>query len=343
MNAIERISTAVALETSDRIPVIPQIFGHAAVVSGVPLGESIQDGELLARCQLQAQRRYGHDAVFALMDTSVETEAAGSVLSYGNNRYPHVRSYILSGAAGSGGLSLPDPRRDGRMPELLKAAAILRQEVGDDLLVVGCVLGPLSLTLQLIGAEQGLYLAIDHPERFEEVLDFATKLAINFGTAQLEAGAHLPLVFDPCASPAVVPPQFFREFELPRLGRLFTTFREGGAAAGWLHIAGPTAPILPYYPQAGVDIANFDYCVDPREALQTLPRVCLDGNLKPLDFVEATPEQIAEESSTLLQMFRQRGGFILSSGCEIPPEARPENVAAMVSAVRHGEVNTCPS
>lgn len=342
MNAIDRISATIAFGKSDRIPVIPQIFGHAATLDGVPLDEAIRDGELLAHCQILAQRRYCHDAVFALMDASVETEAAGSVLSYGKNRYPYVRSYALSGSSDVAKLKQPDPRRDGRMPELLRAAAILRREVGDDLLVVGCVLGPLSVALQLLGAERGLYLAIDHPEQFEEILDFATELAIRFGGAQIEAGVHLPLVFDPSASPAVVPPQFFREFEIPRLVRLFAALKKAGAPANWLHIAGPVKQILAYYPQAGVDIANFDYCVDPLEAQEKLPGVCLNGNLKPLSFVEATAEEITAESTTLLRLFDHRGGFILSSGCEIPPEARPENVAAMVSAVHRGEAPPCP-
>ena len=220
------------------------------------------------------------------------------------------------------------------MPELLKAAAILRSEVGDEVLVVGCVLGPLTVAMQLMGAEPALYLAIDQPERFERLLDFSTDLAIRFGTAQLEAGVHLPVVFDPSASPAVVPPSFFREFELPRLERVFTAFKQAGAAANWLHIAGPAAPILPYYPRAGVDIANFDYCVQASEARDAVPRTCLDGNIKSLSFVESTPEAISEESFALLDRFASRGGFILSSGCEIPPEAQPENVAAMVSAAR---------
>jgi uroporphyrinogen decarboxylase len=289
---------------------------------------------LLARCQIQALQRYGYDAVFALMDTSVETEAAGSVLIYPRDRYPYVTSYALPDAKNLEGLSVPDPQKAGRMPELLKAARILRREVGDDVLVVGCVLGPLTVATQLLGTETALYLAIDEPERFALLLDFAAEVAIRFGTAQIEAGVHLPVVFDPSASPAIIPPQFFREFELPRLRKVFSALKEAGAAANWLHIAGPAAPILPLYTQAGVDIANFDYCVEPSEAREALPRTCLDGNIKPLSFVEATPEMIADESAELLSQFDHRGGFILSSGCEIPPEAKPENVAAMVSASR---------
>ncbi len=334
MNSIERIRAAVNFQPQDRVPVIAQVFGHAATVAGVALGDYVRSGKLLAHCQIQALKHYGYDAVFALMDASVETEAAGSVLTYRADQYPSVRTYALSNGADLEGLSVPDPHRAGRMPELLNAVTILRREVGDDVLVVGCVLGPMTLATQLLGIEAALYLAIDEPERFSRLLDFATEIVIQFGISQIEAGAHLPIVFNPSASPAVIPYQFFREFELPRLRKVFATFKEAGAAANWLHIAGPAGPILPFYSQAGVDIANIDYEVNPLDAQRALPQICLDGNIKPLDFVEATPDVIADESSRLMNLFADRGGFIMSSGCEIPPESKPENIAAMVAAVR---------
>jgi uroporphyrinogen decarboxylase len=334
MNSLERIQAALNFGTPDRVPVIAQVFGHAAVLAEVPLGKYVRDGELLARCQLQALARYGYDAVFALMDTGVETEALGSRLTYRADIYPCVERYALADAREMDRLTVPDPRRSGRMPELLKAARLMRRALGNETLIVGCVVGPMTLAMQLLGPEKALFLAVDEPDLFARVLDFAADVAVAFGLAQLEEGAHLPVVFDPSASPAVIPPQFFREFELPRLTRLFTAFKSAGALANWLHIAGPAESILPYYPEAGVDIANLDYCIDPLHARRILPRTCLDGNLKPLSFVEAAPEDIAAESAGLLEMFGSPGGFILSSGCEIPPESRPANVAAMAAAPR---------
>jgi uroporphyrinogen decarboxylase len=131
-----------------------------------------------------------------------------------------------------------------------------------------------------------------------------------------------------------VPPSFFREILAPRLSRLFAALKQAGAVFNWLHIAGPAAPILSFYPGLGVDIANFDYDVDPRVAQKALPGTCLDGNLKSLSFVNCSPAEIGQQSRELLKLFGRRRGFILSSGCEIPPEAGPENVAAMVAAVR---------
>lgn len=336
MNSLERIVGTVKFQETDRTPVIAQVFGHAASVVGVPVDDYVRDGETLARCQLDALKQYGYDAVFSVMDVNVETEATGSVLQYRKNQYPMIERYALSREGDWNTLSLPDPGRAGRMPEMLKALGILKRELENEVLIVGCVMGPFTLTTQLLGMETALYLAIDDSPRLEQVMDFATEVIIRFGLAQLRAGAHLPIVFDPSASPAVIPPQFFREFELPRLQKVFKALTGAGAVANWLHIAGPAGPILPYYPRAGVDIANFDYYVRASEAGSRLPATCLDGNIKPVSFVEGSPSDIEAEASNLLSFFRERGGFILSSGCEIPPESRPENVAALVRAAHSG-------
>jgi uroporphyrinogen decarboxylase len=337
MNSMERIAATFKFRDADRTPVIAQVFGHAATISGVSIDEYVRDGETLAKCQLNALEKYGYDAVFSVMDVCVEAESIGSVLQYHRNRYPVIKKYALSGDSDWNILSVPDPRQAGRMPEMLKAIRVLRQELGNSVLVVGCVLGPFTLASQLLGLENTLYLAVDDPERLERLMDYTTEVVIQYGQSQLQAGAHLPLVFDPSASPAVIPPKFFREFELPRLKKIFTAFAKAGGIANWLHIAGPVSPILPYYPEAGVDIANFDYCVPAKEAGVILPTVCLDGNIKSLLFVDGSPEDVEKEAVELLRVFSERGGFILSSGCEIPPESPQENVLAMVNAARKVE------
>ncbi|WP_303903512.1 uroporphyrinogen decarboxylase family protein [Thiohalomonas denitrificans] len=332
MNGLERVMAAVRFQPTDRLPVVPQLFGHAAVLAGIKLVDYLHDGALLARCQLSAEARYGHDAVFAFMDLSVETEAVGSTLLYRDELYPDVAKYALRPGDDPARLRIPEPRQDGRMPELLHAVSLLRQEAGNRLLIAGSVVGPMTLATQLVGIEDALYFAADDPDGFERLLDYATDVIITFGKAQLQAGAHVPVVFDPSASPAVVPAAFFREFLLPRLKKVLSAFRQNGAITTWLNIAGPTAPILPLHAEAGAEIANFDYYVSATEAQRCLPHTCLDGNLKSLDFVEATPEQVFKTAAALRDSFAGRGGFLLSSGCEIPPESKPENIEAMIAA-----------
>jgi len=51
-------------------------------------------------------------------------------------------------------------------------------------------------------------------------------------------------------------------------------------------------------------------------------------------FVIATLEGDVHKLGELIDLFAARRGFILSAGCEIPPESRPENILAMVAATR---------
>jgi uroporphyrinogen decarboxylase len=336
MNGLQRIAATLAWQATDRPPVIPQIFGHTARLIGRPLIDYIQSGEIAAACQLAALSEYGADAVFALLDVCIEAEAIGAAVAFHDEFYPAVTEPPLKPDTDLAALAVPDPRQAARMPQVLDLAARLRATVRDETLVVGCVQGPMTLAVQFMGMENTLFCAVDRPDCFERVLDYATNVALRYGIAQIEAGVHLPMIFEPAGSPEVVPAAFFREFIAPRLRRLFTAYKAAGAVTSWLHIAGRSQTILPLYRELGANIGNFDYPVSPAEVLAQLPAggLVVDGNIKPYAFVEDSPEAITAACDALLDAFAPRGGFILSSGCEIPPEARPENIRAMVAAAR---------
>jgi hypothetical protein len=76
---------------------------------------------VLARCQLRLWSATATDAVFALLDVNVETEALGSRL-----RFPGTATRRWSvrarAALRRGRLAVPDPAKAGRMPVALEAA-----------------------------------------------------------------------------------------------------------------------------------------------------------------------------------------------------------------------------
>ena len=166
MNSLERVKAAVHFQASDRTPVIPQLFGHAAVIAGKTVDDYVRDGSVLADCQLRALERYDHDAVFAVMDVNVETEALGSVLTYRPPDYPYVRTHAFTRETNLQSIALPDPAKAGRMPEMLRALQILRRELQEEVPVIGCVIGPMTLATQLLGMETALYLSVDDCEAF---------------------------------------------------------------------------------------------------------------------------------------------------------------------------------
>ena len=334
MNSVERLVSTIQFGKRDRQPVIAPVFGHAAILENVNLMDYLQNGELIAQCQLKALKRYHYDAVFALMDANVEAEAAGAVLEYRSNMYPIIKQYALDGTKLKN-LQIPDPYHSGRMPELLQAVKRLRGELGDDAAVVGCVLGPMTVTGQLLGLEKALFLAVDEPEVFESILDFATKVITELGCAQLDAGAHFIMVFEPTGSPAVIPASFFREMIVPRLKQIYHHFVAAGTIVNYLHIAGPTQSILPFYKEAGVSLANVDYYVGEEEIKSLLPDICAIGNIKSCLFLGNDSTAVVQQAITMMKAFADRS-FILSAGCEIPLESNPQNIEAMVNVAHKG-------
>lgn len=339
MNSIDRILDTINFKKTDRVPVIPQVFAHSAVLSNVSIENYLKSGDLLAKCQINALNYYEYDAVFALFDTNVETEAAGSKLQYNTGEYAIIDQYVVNENTDISQLKIPNPKTDGRMPEILKAIKILRNEVGNDKLVVGFSLGPFTIASQLMGLEKMLFLAIDEPEIFCKLLNYATDIAITFSKAQIQAGTHTTLMFEPAAASDVVPKSFYREIILPKLKEVFKALKNTGMIANWLHTAGNINPVMSFYNELGLDIASFDYCMSPGLVIDHWKNFCACGNIRPLSFLEGTPQNISTASIQILEHFNKRGGFILSSGCEIPPYSKKENIMAMVNAAKTAENN----
>lgn len=226
MNSLERIVAAVTFEEPDRPAVAPIVFGHSAIVSGIPLSQYLDSGETLAQCQMNALERYGYDAVFAIMGGHVEDEALGVPLVQREGLYPWASSNMLPEDILH--LEVPDPHVAGRMPEVLRADSILRREVGGHTLVVGLVVGPLTLAAELMGLKPTLLLVADDPEKLEAVLDFCVEVITAYGISQVEAGAHLPLICEQVTTPELVSPAFFQEKILPRLRRVFDALSRRG-------------------------------------------------------------------------------------------------------------------
>ncbi len=332
MTSYERVLNSLKKKQTDRIPVVPEVFGVTAKLCNYSIYNYVTDASKLAESQLQARRVIGHDMVFAFADLSVESEAIGCELIYKEDTYPAVRQPIIKNTRDIEALNIPDPLKDGRMPVVIEASSRLRDAVGDTCIVAACIMGPLSIAGQIMGIENLLYQLVDTPDAVEKILDFTEEVARRYGKALLQAGAHCHIVFDPVASPMVVPQEIFLRLELPRLRRLFNDFKKEGSLICWLSIAGNTKKILPYYRDANVELATVDYTVPVAEAFDLLGDIAVNGNLMPFCFVSYSPEKIKDDTKRCIIETSNRRNYLLGSGCEIPVEAEINGIKALVEA-----------
>ena len=70
-----------------------------------------------------------------------------------------------------------------------EAIKILRKEYDDEVAIVGKTMGPWSLGYHCLGVEPFLLMSLDDPGKTKLCLDRMKEITIEFGQAQIEAGA----------------------------------------------------------------------------------------------------------------------------------------------------------
>jgi Uroporphyrinogen decarboxylase (URO-D) len=136
-----------------------------------------------------------------------------------------------------------------------------------------------------------------------------------------------------------ISPDTFKKLSFPSLKRMV----EGCVAAGInpiLHCDGnwdlnlETLRELP----AGNVVVQFDGASDIFKAKEVIgDRICISGDV-PADLLAlGSPSEVDEYCHRLIEEVGKGGGFILGTGCELAPNAKPENVKAMFeSVVKYG-------
>jgi uroporphyrinogen-III decarboxylase len=165
----------------------------------------------------------------------------------------------------------------------------------------------------------------------DDLFDFATRLAMEFAAAQVDAGVDIVGVGDAAAS--LVGPDIYEEVVWPHEKRLVDHVHGLGARVR-LHICGNMSRSVAAMARLGADIVDLDSLV-PLDAARAAagPDQVLAGNLNPVtELMSSTPGAIAR----LLAERHAQGGsrWVVAAGCEIPAATPPENVDALVAYAR---------
>ena len=96
MNSVERVRAAIELRPPDRVPVDLHNFQPAALATGKPVSEVLQDGELLAEAMLAAWREFRHDMILLENGTACSAQACGVEVIYRDDAAPAAVTPIVT-------------------------------------------------------------------------------------------------------------------------------------------------------------------------------------------------------------------------------------------------------
>ncbi len=106
---------------------------------------------------------------------------------------------------------------------------------------------------------------------------------------------------------------------------------ENAGAHLLLHTCGNMADRLDLIAEEGVSCFTFDTNVPMAEAKKVLAgKVCVAGNVHPTDvMLQKSPTDVEAAARQCIADAAAGGGFVLSTGCDIPPKVPMENVQAL--------------
>jgi hypothetical protein len=198
---------------------------------------------------------------------------------------------------------------------------------------------PAELALFYRGPD-GFMDLIDRPEKIAEINEKHNERIIR-ATLRVARilGARTICIPSLKFSSSMVSPKMFEKLAWPWLKRqVLAYFKEGYRVI--LHLDGDWTPLLELLSQlpAGSAVVELDI-TDMLQAKRVLAKkLCVKGNIDPTLLAFGSPKEVERACKTLIDNCAEDGGFILSSGCEAPPNSNPENLRTMLRcAVEYGK------
>jgi uroporphyrinogen decarboxylase len=331
MNSRERVLKALALQKSDRVPVVPFIITFAAKYAGFKFIEYARDSNILAKSQIAMARRFKIDAVYVDSDPVIEIEAMGAEIRYPEDESPMASRPVVKASSDIRSLKVPDPEKDGRLPVWLNAIRILKEEVGNDFGIFGSLNAPFQAAAQLLGITETCMYLYRNPGLVLELLDLTTEVIVDFMKAEIRAGADAIVLGDAISSPTVISPTHFVKFSFPCIREVIR--RAGGQVPFILHICGDATRIIDKMVETGARYLEVDSYVDLSQVRKKYgSSVGIIGNVSPTLLLTGTPQAVEESCRKAIEAAGPTGAYILGSGCELPKNTPHVNLDMMVQA-----------
>ena len=133
------------------------------------------------------------------------------------------------------------------------------------------------------------------------------------------------------------PLKLFERFEFPYIKKMVEAFVAGGLTPV-LHLDNDWTKNLPYFKELpkGKCACELDSTTDIFKAKEILrDHICIKGDVPASLLSLGTPEQVTTYCKKLIDVVGEGGGFILSTGCNCPIDAKFENVKAMIDTAKN--------
>lgn len=334
---IDDVRKAIALKEPNRIPVFACSEEFDVKWYGkYTYDEVCQSGDKLAEVWVAAIEEFDYDWAWLQIDDCFEFEPLGVGCVGSGNILRATKEYFPATRESLEKLTAPDPTKDGRMPEKLKAIRLIRDHFGDSVLVVGSCAAPYSCAGLLFGIEEAMVLGLTDPKLLADTCEFFVDYMASYIQAQYEAGAHAIWLGDCNAFSGMLSLEQYKTFAFPSCKKLVDKVKKNNDLIVYLHNSEVQVPNLLAEAELGVDIVSAGPAADIEEVKKAFTgKVCFSGNLDPIEvLMRGTAELVAQEAKRIMNICKKGGGYIFNTGEMNPRDVPEENMKALVKAAK---------
>ena len=310
---------------------MPVLSFPAIQLMGISVRELISSSDAQARGMHLVAQRTDAAASVSLMDLSVEAECFGSAIRVSDEEVPTVVGSIVSTEEEARALAVP-PVGAGRTGLYIEAIEKAVKLIEDRPVLAG-VIGPFSLAGRLMDVSEAMANCYDEPDMVHILLRKATEFLIAYIQAYKAVGANGVVIAEPLAG--LLSPALAQEFSADYCRQIVDAVQDENFLVVY-HNCGNTAILtIDSILSCGAKVYHFGNAIDMAEMMPHIPAdVIAMGNIDPArEFRNGTPESIRASTLSVMEACCKYDNFVISSGCDIPPMSKWENIDAYFAAV----------
>ena len=298
---------------------------------GLVFHEVHKDAGKMARASASTFKLSGLPSAVVPLDMVVEAESLGAPVDFLENRefvFPQVAKPLFASTRylNSAYFESADFINKGRIPLVCESIRLLKEDIGQEVIIGGMIPGPYTLLLFLI-EPGGLFAEMKRePRLVAEALFHLSTFLSQVGSAYRQAGADFITIHDMGGSPGFIGPAKYEQFVYPAEKLLLTEL----PAPRVLSVCGNTDKSMELLAQTGADAISVDQTNDLRASRLLLSNTLLFGNIDPVATLWQGDSANVTDS---IQAAKEAGVDAVWPGCDLVVQTPIQNIQTMGNAV----------
>ncbi len=293
------------------------------------LHEVHHDANKMARAAASTFKLTGMPSVTLPLDLCAPAEALGAELNFyesGELQFPQVKKYLFPSTQylSDAYFQNADFLNRGRLSLIGDAIRLLKEDIGNKVVVSGMIPGPYTLLLYLV-EPGGLFAEMKRePNTVLNALFHLSSFLSKIGYAYRDAGADFITIHDMGGSAGFIGPSNYEQLVFPTEKDLIAQLPKPCV----LSVCGNMDKSLHLLTQTGADAVSVDQMTDLVAAREGLKDTMLFGNIDPVATLYRGNEA---DITKAVQRSKEAGVDAVWPGCDLVPSTPIQNIKRLMS------------